>query len=301
MFPMFLINPKASCGIWCALVLCASGQDAAPNSGDLLESANTARLLEFEKNHNTGGPRRPMSAEMFAISRKPDLVRNLRAEDLVKMSLDDPLLKWAYACVFLRSMGPLEQLEPPQELALADMRRRGEAVSPMLLKLMSEHEENIIEDAILVKIAHLDTVRIEPFLEYARRLLRERTQTMTAYSAGSASSILGHHGTREDEALLEWVIKERPFVASVLTKALQNLRARLDPQPKVDPEPRPERREIPIGNSDSDARSAESVKDHPQEKASATSQAKPWLLGGMFLLLLLGVYRLLRKNPRKQP
>ena len=71
------------------------------------------------------------------------------------MTLDDPLLKWAYASVFLESMGPLEQLRPTLKLALADMRRRGEAVSPMLLRLISENQENRIEFSILGKIALL--------------------------------------------------------------------------------------------------------------------------------------------------
>jgi hypothetical protein len=230
---------------------------------------------------------------MFAISRSPDLLNNLGAEDLAKMSLDDPLLKWAYASVFTHSWR-LKQLEPPQELALADMRRRGEEVSPMLLKLISENQENGIEDAILLNIEHLGTVRIEPFLEYARKLLRERTKTMTAYSAGSASFILGQHGTREDEALLERVLKERPYVASDLTKALKNLRARLELQPET----RPERRQIPSSNAGSDARTAKGTEDYPQGRGSASSRTKPWLIGGMILVVLLGIYLLLRKRQR---
>ncbi len=169
-----------------------------------------------------------MSSEMFAISRNPDLLNNLRAEDLAKMSLDDPLLKWAYANVFLRSWR-FQQLEPPLELILADMRSRGEAVSPLLLKLMSQNQENRIEDAVLINIGYLDTVRIGPFLEYARRLLRERMKTMTAESAGAAAYTLARNGTREDEALLEQVIKERPYMTSTISTELKILRARLDP------------------------------------------------------------------------
>ncbi len=192
-----MINSKVACGVWCALMVCGSGQDAEPNSGDRLEAETAARLREFDKNNNRGGPRRPMSPEMQAVSRNPDLLDNLGAEDLAKMSLDDPLLKWAYASVFLRSWHLSEQLEPPLEVVLADMRRRGGAVSPMLLKLISENQENQIEFSILGQVGYLDTVRIEPFLEYARKLLRERTQTMTGGAAGVASSVLGKYGTLE--------------------------------------------------------------------------------------------------------
>lgn len=291
---MFQIDSKAACGIWCALMLGASGQNAAPNSGDRLEAETAERLREFAKNNNMGGPRLPMSAEMNAI--KSSQIENLSAEDLAKMTLDDPVLKYAYAQVFLRSMGPFEQLEPSQELALADMRRRGEAVSPMLLKLISENRENRIEFSILGKVGYLDTVRIEPFLEYARTLLRERTQTMTGGAAGVASTVLGQYGTLEDEDLLVWVIEERPYVAALLEKDLRNLRARLNPQP----ESRPERREIPTSNAGSNARSAEGAGDHPQNWVSSTSQTKTWLLGGMILVVLLGLFRLLSKSPRER-
>lgn len=238
-----------------------------------------------------------MSPEMDAVSNDPDLLDNLRAEDLAKMSLDEPLLKWAYACVFTRSMGPFEQLETPLELVLADMRRRGEDVSPMLLKLISENQENRIEFSILGKIEHLDTVRIEPFLEYSRKLLRERTQTMTAGAAGAACYTLSRHGTKEDEALLEWVIEERPYVASEFTGGLKILRDRLNPPQSGS---RPERRDIPSSNDGKGVGPAEGMEDHSQAENSATSQTKQWLIGGMILVVLLGGFHLLRKNRRGQ-
>jgi hypothetical protein len=293
---MFQIDPKVTCGVWCALVLCVSGQDAVPNSGDRLEAETAARLREFDKNNNRGGPRRPMSPEMQAISRNPDLLDKLGAEDLAKMSLDDPLLKYAYASVFMHSVGPFKQLEPPLELVLADMRRRGEAVSPMLLKLIWENQENRIEFSILGKIEALDTVSIEPFLEYARRLLRERTQTMTGEAAGVACYILSRHGTKEDEALLEWVSEERPYVASEFTDGLKILRDRLNTQPVS----RPERREIPSPNAGKGVGPVEGIEDHPQDGDSTISQTKPWIISGIIFVVLLGVYRFLRQRRKAQ-
>lgn len=253
---MFLTNFQTACGIWCALVLCASGQNAAPTREERIDAAE-ARLRELAQNNDIGGPRRPMSPEMRAVDR--NLLDHLGADDLAKMSLDDPLLKWACADVFLRCMGRFEQLNPQQKLVLADMRRRGEAVSPMLLKLISENQENIIEFSILGKIGYLDTVRIEPFLEYARKLLRERTKTMTDGSAGAASYTLSRYGSREDEALLEWVIKERSYVASGLTKDLKTMRARLDPQP----ESGAGRQDVPSSDPGTDARPGSGTGDHP--------------------------------------
>jgi hypothetical protein len=290
---MFPINPKAPCGVWCALVLCATGQDAIPNSGDRLQADMAARLREMDKSGNRPDAHRRMSPEMDEVSNHPDLLNNLGAEDLAKMSLDDPLLKWAYANVFLRSIGPFKQLEPPLELVLADMRRRGEGVSPMLLKLIEENRETRIESSILGHIEHLDTVRIEPFLEYARKLLRERTRSDVV---GEASGLLAQRGTKEDVELFEWVLTQRPFAVTDLTNALKILRARLASPPVA---PRPGRREIPspnVGSVGSPAKDAGN--HHHQDEGDTLSRTKPWLIGGLILVVLLGLYRLIRKRLR---
>lgn len=275
-------------------MVCVSGQDAAPNSGDRLEAETAARLREFAKNNNMGDPHRPMSPEMNEVSNHPDLVANLKAEDLAKMTLDDPLLKYAYASVFMHSLGPFEQLESPLELVLADMHRRGEAVSPMFLKLIAENRETRIESSVLGKIEHLDTVRLAPFLEYARKLLRERPNSDVV---AVASGLLARHGTKEDIELFEWVLTKQPFAVTDLTGNLKILKTRLDTPP---PEPRPERREIPSSNAGSVARSAEGAVDHSQEENSAKSQIKPWLIAGIILVVLLGMFHLLRKIRRRQ-
>ncbi len=41
-----MINPKVTWGVWCVLVLCVSGQDATPTSGDRLEAETAARPPE---------------------------------------------------------------------------------------------------------------------------------------------------------------------------------------------------------------------------------------------------------------
>ena len=292
---MIQINLKATCGVWFALVLYISGQDNSPSLDDRLQADTNARLREFSRNNDIGGPRRPISPEMNAIADQPDLLQNLRTEDLAKMTLDDPLLKWAYACVFLRSIGPLEQLEPPLDLVLADMRGRGEAVSPMLLKLISENQENLIEFCILGKVEHLGTVRIEPFLDYARTLLRERMKTMTGEAAGEAAGVIARHGTKEDEALFEEVIKVRPYVTYSLNKELNNLRARLDPQPTTS---RSEQQKIVSSNAGNNVSSGAVPEDHSQNRDSASSQRKPWLIGGMMLVALVGIYLRMRKSKR---
>lgn len=281
---MFPINSKAVFGIWCAMILCSSAQADSRTLSERSNVETAAQRREPNKKNNRGGPPRPASAELAAVDER--MLKNLGAEDLAKLSLEDPLLKYAYVSVFMRSYGAFEQLDPFLELVLADMRRRGEEVSPVLLKLMADNYDNSIEFFILLRIGHLDTVRIEPFLEYARKLLRERAQTMTDYAASGALYILGRHGTKEDEALLEWVLKERPYVAHDVTSALSDLRARLGLKDK----PSPERGEIPSSNTDNHVRKDQHKEFFP------LSLTKPWIIGGSILLVLLGVYRLLRKR-----
>jgi hypothetical protein len=84
------------------------------------------------------------------------------------------------------------------------------------------------------------------------------------------------------------VLTQHPFAVTDLTGDLKILRARLTlPQPET----RPERREISSSNPGGEARAVQSGKDHPQDKGSTPSRAKPWLFGGIILVLLLGLYR----------
>lgn len=145
----------------------------------------------------------------------------------------------------------------------------------MLLKLISENQENRIEFAILGKVEALDTVSIEPFLQYARRLLRERTKTMTGEAGGVACYTLSRHGTKEDEALLEWVIEERPYVASEFTDGLKILRDRLNPPRSAS---RPERRDAPSSNAGMSVGPVEVTEDYSQDGSSAISQTEPWII-----------------------
>jgi hypothetical protein len=287
------ISLKTACGVWCALVLCASGENTVPNSGDRLQADMAARLREMSKRGDRPDPHRRMSPELLAISSHPDLLDNLGAEDLAKMSLDDPLLKWAYANVFMRLVVPFEHMESPLELVLADMRRRGEAVSPMLLKLIEENRETHIESSVLGNIELLDTVRIEPFLEYARKLLRERTRSDVV---AEASGLLARRGTKKDVELFERVLTQRPFAVTDLTGNLKILRDRLASPPA---EPRPERREIPSPNVGSVGNPAiDAGNHHHQDEGDTLSRTKPWFIGGLILVVLLGLYRLLRKGRR---
>lgn len=285
---MFQINRFLFGPVWCALVLAAAAQESPPPEIDRSKNPEAWMNSPSTRRPDAG---RPMSPEMKAVN--PIDVDHLKMEDLAKMSLDDPLLKYAYMEVFTRSMNNLRQMEAQQELALADMRRRGEPVSPMLLKLLEENQETVIEPLVLWNIEHLGTVRLEPYLAYARKLLRERpNSTVVAHASG----LLARQGTKEDIELLEWLLEQQPFAITDATDALKVLRERLNPPQR---EIRPERRDKSSAAAEMTAGSADGAENHPQRESLKSSRKRPWIIGGIILAVLLGLYRLVRRVPRR--
>ena len=163
---------------------------------------------------------------------KVDL-RGLDEDSYAKMSFDDIRLKNAYISILSCTLGGFNNLEPEILAALNDMLKRGDSVTPLLLKLMNENQETGFELSVFITIPQIGTIKLEPYLEYARHVLRDRTSTMSAGLAGSAASLLATHGTKEDAELLKRVMETRPFVAYSISRKLDALNSRLN-LPKFD-------------------------------------------------------------------
>jgi len=84
--------------------------------------------------------------------------------------------------------------------AFLDLQRRGNEVVPILLDLTRELEETDFESSLLGIIDTLQSVQLEPFVEYSRNLLRTRPKSSRIVSA---AGLLGRHGTEQDLLLLE--------------------------------------------------------------------------------------------------
>ena len=149
-------------------------------------------------------------------------------EDFSVLSTDDVALKVAYRRVFQCIDGDeFGSDEPETVAAFADLKRRGNAATPMLLKLMQQHQENSFESSILSGITAVDTIDPQPFVEYARAVLRERTATMNGFLAGQAARLLQKRGSSEDLKLLKWVVETRPYVAALVQPSIRALDLRL--------------------------------------------------------------------------
>ena len=153
------------------------------------------------------GLNRPLPAEMCVDSRN---LAGLDEKAYAKMSLDDPLLHLAWSDLLL-TMPAHYGDEPHPRAALADLRRRGDSATPMLLKLMYDNRDSNFESAGFgaITVGHLHP---QPFVEYAQQMLRERTLSAKAGNALMAVMIMLDYGDKADRELVEWYTKARPYL-----------------------------------------------------------------------------------------
>lgn len=239
------------------------------------------------EDENQTGRNRPLSQEFRKFER--DDLRGMTAERLAKMSSEDPLLRHAYIDVFLRRIREPDTLEPEEAAVLEDMRRRGDSITPLLLELARENQDSIFEGALLDQISEVGNIDLEPYLQYARTLLRERTQTMNFVLAQPASMLLANHGSKQDLALLEKVIAERPFTARDVTKSLEFFKRRLERLERAKQATRP------LLRGDPSAR--EAATDSVAKKSTKQSAAnldgnistKSWMIWASFGMIIAAI------------
>lgn len=244
----------------------------------LLGLANYLNAVDY------GGPYRPYS-ENLQIN-KHDL-RGMDEAAYATMSLDDLRLHNAYASVMqCFRWGEFQAADPEYVGALADMRKRGNLVTPLMLKLLDENQETGFECSALANIDAVGTLDLAPYLAYARNVLRERTHTMSAVLAGCAASLLATHGTKEDVDLLRWVMETRPFVEDSVTRKLDSLNRRLGLPKQESRLPLKERRstsESPNGTS------AGMENKTPAVTAANELKAPPWVAWALTILIAGGL------------
>ena len=211
-----------------------------------------------------------------------------------RLSIEDPVLKRAYHTVFGSVVNDYMRFDEPElNAALADMRRRGDTLTPMFLKLMDENQETGFESLVLVHISNIGTINVAPYLEYARRVLRERTQTMNAGLAGCAADLLAKHGTKEDGELMKWVMETRPYVADSVTRKLDALNRRLG-LPKQGT--RPPQREVPSADGTSGGDSRRQVKRPPVPIQEKSPSGTSWLVWTFLGLVVSGLLVFVLRN-----
>jgi hypothetical protein len=241
---------------------------------------------------NQPGPYRPYSDELESSNIE---LKGLDEHAYSQMSLDDIRLKTAYVEVFLSTFGDFFPLKPELNAALTDMRKRGDSITPLLLKLMDENQETGFEFSLLLDIPRVETIKLEPYLDYARNVLRERTHTMSAGLAGSAAQLLAHHGTKEDAELLKWVMETRFYVKDSITRKLDELNRRLG-LPK-------QSTGVSLSNNQIETQSLEAKEQtnaqQPSPNVEKVSRSLSWVAWILLSIVILSLLWLVSANRKK--
>jgi hypothetical protein len=228
-----------------------------------------------------------------------DKMRGLSAEKLAKMSFDDPLLRYAYFNIFSRNIREPDTLDSEEAVVLEDMRRRGDSITPLLLELARQNQETIYEQSLLYYIFEIGNLNLDPYLEYARTLLRERTQSMNSNLAEAASLLLANHGTKEDLDILEHVIAERPYVVRGVSEKVKIFKERLG---RATQATRPMLRDKPSASvvaADSAAARAEKQSVANTSGNASTGSLMIWVIAGIVISGL--VWLLLKMRHEREP
>lgn len=239
------------------------------------------------EDENQTGRNRPLSQEFRKFER--DDLRGITSERLSKMSFEDPLLRYAYMDVFLRYTIVSKTPEREENLVLEDMRSRGDSITPLLLDLARENQDSLFEIALLDQIAEVGNIDLEPYLQYARTLLRERTQTMNFVLAQPASMLLANHGSKPDLHLLEQVIAERPFTALDVTESLKVFKRRLEKLERAKQTTRPLLRGDPSAKEAVSDKVAERSTKQAVSDRNGSFPTKFWMIWAPFGMIIAAI------------
>jgi hypothetical protein len=146
----------------------------------------------------------------------------LKEEDLRNMTLADPKLRIAYVFLIRTARsGPkiTDERTPEMVAVLADLKRRSDSATPLLLDIMAKNHNTQYEHLIPLIISRIGTIKIGPYLDYLREMVRTRPDEISAASNEVTAELFLEHGTPEDVKMLQDLAKRRPFLAPSLERA----------------------------------------------------------------------------------
>lgn len=288
-------TPILFCSFLFVTNLVLQGQDALEKSEQIVAQASAA---------DPSIPRRDIPSAFEDIS----LLFGLKESDFAAMQPDDMRLKIAWVDLIcglpfgfpanLKQDSPeiLNELKGPSPhrvYTYFDLKRRGNSVTPHLLQLASDMAETDFESSLIGLMPTLPGIEITPYLEYCRKLLRERPRsTQVVYAA----SLLSEHGNRDDISLIEETASIRPFYRATLQEAALLLRSRLGKKNSSG---------VPtVKTTGTQQDQRKDQKNQPEAKRAPTTpiqsekqaSAQPWSIIVFFILAALGLLCLLLKR-----
>lgn len=125
------------------------------------------------------------------------------AKKVAALGPDDPLLLLAYAELFMTSFDGDSKVPAWYVVAKNDLRQRGDAATPRLLRLFDVHPSQQFREGLLFQIDSFPTIRIEPYLAAARNCWWTLGMETPERTCLAISRLLSRHGTAEDLKILE--------------------------------------------------------------------------------------------------
>ncbi len=226
------------------------------------------------------------------IDRK--VLENYRQGDFAVMALDNPLLAGAYLHVASHMGSHIIRGNPPRDdfewAAYEDLKRRGDGVALLLLRLCAENQYSTAEGQIISMVSYTPEINSEPFLEYIRKAIMERGQLLGSDNCSYFGYFLARFGTPSDTALLKKWGQDRPYVAADMDALIR--RAAIDRGDAIIPE-------LPLRKHSEENQAGDSV-----EKAPSSSSSNGWwlpvLLSCLALVLSLIILSLRAKLKRSR-
>lgn len=143
--------------------------------------------------------------------------------DLKLLDLTDPKLRVAYYWLIKSSNSGsqiTDKRTPELMEILKDIRRRGDSATPLWLDMMAKNPGSNLEWYIPNVINRVGTIKMEPYVDYLRKMLQTRPDKISGTACGAALSIFFEHGTREDLEMVQELAKKRPFLAPYVETAV---------------------------------------------------------------------------------
>ena len=148
----------------------------------------------------------------------------LTENDLKDLSLTDPSLRVAYIWL-MRSANPegpiVDESQPAMVAILNDLRRRGDSATPMLLDILKKSHDSIYQDYMPGIIARVGTIKMDPYVEYLRKVIQDRPEGISPTFAGDALGIFFVYGTKEDVKMVEVLTKNGTGMAAAIKTAFE--------------------------------------------------------------------------------
>ncbi len=142
-------------------------------------------------------------------------------DDLKALPLDDLKLRVSY--VYLMQAGDPRFLLKTSEMTpiLNDLKRRGDEATPLLIDIMEKNHNTSLEYLIPLVISKVGTLKMEPYLEYLRRMITSRPDEINATLNEVALKIFLEHGTEDDVEMVQDLARKRPFLAPSVERAFE--------------------------------------------------------------------------------